>query len=422
MNDHVKSIKISPILIIRQGLPKESTGGPLRIVSDLLNEYRKRKIFSHVGYLYASALLLDSDLDFKQEFRDSNEDTTRKKQWKKSLALLLNRTKLGISAQLWRDRYRLFRRWQGVSKMQPLAHSHDVIASGLVFPKISGPKITTHHGKGSILNDSLLNVYSSVPERFVKRVFNELERDGIIHSDIITFPSLAAKKLFEDDNPGLLKNKQIEIIYNGIDFSLYKNKNRSTLDNSAGEPFVILNVSALVIEKRFDVVIATVQELIRRSRNVKLIHIGKGYLESDCKRKVQEYGLSNVIEFLGLCEHSVVLDHLFNADIYFMPSERVVFDLITLEAMAAGLPCILSEDGGNLELVRDGINGILCPVGNVQIFANSIEAVIDKIQLYRKLSQNARNTISNHYKIENMIDKYIDLYRGLYSWKNFDEI
>ncbi len=80
-------------------------------------------------------------------------------------------------------------------------------------------------------------------------------------------------------------------------------------------------------------------------------------------------------------------------DIFFLPSEKVVFDFVTLEAMASGLQCILSKDGGNMEIIHDGINGILCERGDVRGFANSIELILHSNKLRNNITYNCVRTI-----------------------------
>jgi glycosyltransferase involved in cell wall biosynthesis len=136
--------------------------------------------------------------------------------------------------------------------------------------------------------------------------------------------------------------------------------------------------------------------------------------------QVEEEGLSKNIIFLGKKTNSEVIDYLYNADAFFMPSERVVFDLITLEAMAAGLPCVLSKEGGNLELVTDGVNGCLCSSGDVRAYANSIELLMNDEARRREMGTNARRLVFDRYNTSAMAESYLRLYQSLEKTRQMD--
>jgi len=61
-----------------------------------------------------------------------------------------------------------------------------------------------------------------------------------------------------------------------------------------------------------------------------------------------------------------------------MPSERVVFDMVILEALASGLPIIASDEGGNREIISDGKNGYLLKNNSAKHIAIVISTIIDK--------------------------------------------
>jgi glycosyltransferase involved in cell wall biosynthesis len=396
------------VYVLRNGMPGRSCGGPRRIIAELLTQLHSSDEVHSLQYLTAS---LFERYSHNNAFLDQGNADTGK--WKESIARLRDRTKIGLYAQLVRDRYRFPRQLKKTCSERNIFHSHDVIASGLLFPSVSSPKITTHHGKGSLLSDFFLQEYPFIAGTFVERAFRSLEIEGIRSSDVLTFPSIAAKELFDQDYGDLLSGKRVEIIYNGIPLEPYQARMVRQESVSTSQPFRLINVSAMVQEKRFDLVIEVVKELRRRKRNVFLSHIGEGYLLKEYKKRVAEEGLSDAIVFLGKKENHEVVDALYSADVFFMPSERVVFDLITLEAMAAGLPCILSEEGGNIELVTNNVTGCLCRSGDVQAYVERIETLMDDERKRREIGTHARNLVFERYGSVAMAISYLNLYRSV---------
>jgi glycosyltransferase involved in cell wall biosynthesis len=402
-----KDTQFNLVYVMRDGMPAHSCGGPRRIIAELFDQFRTNDEVHSLYYLCA-AIAEKYSISAGSSFHTNNSE-----RWKRYVACKLNRTKIGLYIQLVRDQYRFTQQWKKLSLKPCILHSHDLIASGLLFPSVASPKITTHHGKGSLLSDCFLQEHPFIANTFVERTFRAYEKKGVCSSDIITFPSLAAKKLFENDYYGILANKRVEIIYNGIPLDLHRTRALHQRSPVSQRPFRLLNVSAMVQEKRFDLVIDVVKELYRRKHRVIVSHIGEGYLKSKYQKRVEEEGLSDAIIFLGKKENHEVIDALYTSDAFFMPSERVVFDLVTLEAMAAGLPCVVSKEGGNLELITDGLNGCLPPSGDVRAYANSIEHLMNEESLRQKIGINARKLVFDHYATEAMAESYLRLYQSI---------
>ena len=84
------------------------------------------------------------------------------------------------------------------------------------------------------------------------------------------------------------------------------------------------------------------------------------------------------------------------------------------EAMSLGIPCIASDFGGNPELVREGENGFLFPVGDSYALAERIERLRNSAPLYRKLARGAEKRFAKDLNARGMAGKYDELYRRLY--------
>jgi N-acetyl-alpha-D-glucosaminyl L-malate synthase BshA len=103
---------------------------------------------------------------------------------------------------------------------------------------------------------------------------------------------------------------------------------------------------------------------IRRAMPATLLMIGDGPERVDAESEARELQVGNDVRFLGRLDSVATL--LQESDLFLLPSQTESFGLAALEAMACGSPVVASRAGGLPEVVDDGVNGILEPVGSVE--------------------------------------------------------
>jgi glycosyltransferase involved in cell wall biosynthesis len=87
------------------------------------------------------------------------------------------------------------------------------------------------------------------------------------------------------------------------------------------------------------------------------------------------------------------------------------FGLAALEAMACSVPAIATRVGGVPELIDDGVNGLLFPVGDVDAMANAAIALLNDPPRFEALSRAARRTAQDRFCATRIIPLYEDYYR-----------
>ena len=86
-----------------------------------------------------------------------------------------------------------------------------------------------------------------------------------------------------------------------------------------------------------------------------------------------------------------------------------------LEAMACGLACIVTRIGGNIDVVTDGRTGILYEPGKPDELCAAIERMIGDQSLRRQLGQNARSFAEQKTSVENITQRYMELYKNVWN-------
>jgi glycosyltransferase involved in cell wall biosynthesis len=195
----------------------------------------------------------------------------------------------------------------------------------------------------------------------------------------------------------------LERIYNGVDIDGFSARRRSN-----AEGFTFVSVGRLVPIKGFDVLISAMQHI---SPSVRLRIIGDGPERGMLEKQCHDLGLKGRVEFLGF--HEDVPSLLAEADAFVLASRSEGLSCSVVEAMAAGLPCVVTDVGGNGELVIDGETGLLVPAGEVETLGRRMAELACDPCLAANLGASARNRAEHSFSLSATLRSYDELYRNL---------
>jgi glycosyltransferase involved in cell wall biosynthesis len=119
------------------------------------------------------------------------------------------------------------------------------------------------------------------------------------------------------------------------------------------------------------------------------------------------------VKFAG--ERSDVQDYLRDADVFVLPSKAEGISNALLEAMAQGLPVVVSDIPGNAEVVDDEKTGIVFHRDDVSSLAARLQSLLQDQALRQELGDAARREIDARYAIGRIAERYIGVYQGLLS-------
>ena len=349
------------------GFPNPNTGGANKIIYEILNSID----YSQLNPIYISYQFQKHFNFHSQLFEIHDKNLNLKKQLGQELFYKSSLYRRVVKSKLYLEYYykridKTFLKFLGKYSNANYIHSHDTL-SGYYFSKINGPKkILTIHSKGSQTSEIRENL---IPNSYLyKKTFEFLnrERKAFEESEIITFPSLAAKNIFLEELCLDNIEKDIRIIYNGVNLNYINNiKKEETLFDrfkirNSSSSIKILNVAQLIQPKNVNILIEAVNILVNKlKKDVILINIGTGYLLEQLKILINKYGLEHNAYLLGSVNNEYVIKFMKSCDYFIMTSKKVIFDFVILEAMASGLCILASNEGGNKEIIQDGKNGYL---------------------------------------------------------------
>ena len=88
--------------------------------------------------------------------------------------------------------------------------------------------------------------------------------------------------------------------------------------------------------------------------------------------------------------------------------------------MSLGKPVVITDVGGNRELVNHGENGLLIPPRDPQALADNVLTCLEQTERTQKIGQNAKETVLTLFSLDRMINNYQDLYEEAFRQKGRD--
>jgi glycosyltransferase involved in cell wall biosynthesis len=141
----------------------------------------------------------------------------------------------------------------------------------------------------------------------------------------------------------------------------------------------------------------------------KLVIVGSGPEEERLKKLANELN-SNVI-FTGQLSEQEVTNYLFRSKIFVLISEYEGLSFSLLQAMACGLPSIVSNVKGNLDVISDNIDGIIIDRNKPNSLIDASILLLQKPTDMRKLGEQAREKVLSKYSQKNQLNQVIKLLR-----------
>lgn len=257
------------------------------------------------------------------------------------------------------------------------------------------PTITTLHGTDITLVG-------------ISPAFKPVVEFSINKSDGVTAVSNFLK---EDTYRQFNINKNIEVIYNFVDFSRFRKTNKDHFKKAIapeGEKLLI-HISNFRKVKRVDDVIRTFH-LVHQKLPSKLLLIGDGPERRRAEDMCRELNLCHDVRFLG--KQDAVEELLAISDLFLIPSENESFGLAALEAMACEVPVISSDAGGLPELNIHGKTGFVTKIGDTQAMANYAIQLLSDDNLHQEFSANAFNR-AKEFDIQIILPQYESYYETI---------
>lgn len=142
--------------------------------------------------------------------------------------------------------------------------------------------------------------------------------------------------------------------------------------------------------------------------NTALMVIGDGSLREPLQQLAASEGVADAVRFLG--DRNDVPQLLQGVDLFALSSLSEGYSIALLEACAAGLPIVATDVGGNAEIVRDGITGLLVPPSDPQALAAAITGLLQSPHRADSMGRAGRSWVEQEGSFTTMSARYLQLY------------
>jgi glycosyltransferase involved in cell wall biosynthesis len=214
--------------------------------------------------------------------------------------------------------------------------------------------------------------------------------------------------------------KKIHIVYFGTDTEKFNPGERSEkLRHKLGIFNSPLIISLRSLEPIYDIesLINSIPHVLKEIPIAKFVIGGTGSSEGKLNRLAKSLGVSESVRFVGQISNDELPQYLVTSDIYISTSSSDAgLAASTAEAMACGLPVIITDFGENKIWVKDGENGFLVPIKDPKMLAEKIIYILRNKEVRERFGKSNRKIIEerNNYQIEmhKMENIYIELLYG----------
>ena len=224
-------------------------------------------------------------------------------------------------------------------------------------------------------------------------------RSAIKMAHTVTAVSRFMARIVQQD---LNLSRPVNIIYNGVDANHFTPE---TSSRSNTKEVRILFSGNLTRRKGAHWLPSIAKQL---QRNVRIFY-------TQGLRTRTGLASSSNLQPIGAVPFKDMPNYYRQMDVLLMPSVREGFGLVVAEAMASGLPVVASDCSAIPELVDNGKGGFLCPVGDVEAFAEKINLLSDSPKLRHEMGEYNRTKVEKMFTLDRMAKEYQELFENVLS-------
>ncbi|MEJ2747583.1 MAG: glycosyltransferase, partial [Anaerolineae bacterium] len=276
---------------------------------------------------------------------------------------------------------------------QAAAHQAKVLNVPLVF---------THHTRYQEYSH-----YVPLPQDLVKKVIDRWVGDFMARCHHIVVPSRSTREILAE-RYGV--TDRVSVVSTGIDPTVFAGVDGRSWRQQQGwqDNIILISAGRLAEEKNWHTLLAAMPPVMGAYPQVKLVILGDGTEREELEDYALELAIANRVQFTGNVPFADVPHYLKAADIFCFASITETQGLVTLEAMAAGLPVVAVRGSGTMAVVDDGVEGIITDNDRTAV-ANALLSLLgnqERRQQFREAAQKKAAQFDQRAQAKKLLDVY----------------
>jgi glycosyltransferase involved in cell wall biosynthesis len=224
---------------------------------------------------------------------------------------------------------------------------------------------------------------------------------------------LVANRRTRDALPFGITGKTIQLVENGVDFSIWQTSNSPKQRDSTRFIFV----GRLIDWKALDIVIEAMSRIHNRLP-ISLEVVGDGPMRERWQVLARAMGLESSVAFSGWLSQQACASRMRESDVFVLPSLFECGGSVVLEAMAMGLPVIATRWGGPEDYLDDSCGILVTPSSRESLivgFADAMEQLAQSAELRGRLGQSGQARAREHFDWNRKVDQILEVYQSAIS-------
>lgn len=250
----------------------------------------------------------------------------------------------------------------------------------------------------TFLNIKVIGSERTNPYSSTKGFWDNMKKFASPLADGYIFQTNGAKRYY----PKSIQ-KKCEVIQNGI---LIDSLPADIMPLNKRIPKSICAVGRLDVNKNFDKLICAFAQFLKMYPSYTLTIYGEGEERGKLEELINNLHLGEKVFLTG--QVSNILEEVSKREIFILSSRYEGMPNALIEGLACGCGCIATDcDFGPNELIQDGKNGLLIPVGDIDAMTSAMQKLASDRSLLEKLAKNALN-IRNTHSMEKIAERYLE--------------
>lgn len=238
---------------------------------------------------------------------------------------------------------------------------------------------------------------SLISEQHIKR-----EKKEYRIADYIMTPSKFVQKSFIERG---FSEEKVIVIPIGTDIDQFTQRDNRTVESDSTTTYLF--AGTIDLQKGVQYLLRAWESLDLQDSKLLLA----GNISKNMEDVIAEYEDNNSVQFLGWVDN---IEQLYNeASTFVFPSLHDGFGMVVTEAMASGLPVIVSENTGAKDIVRNATDGYVIPIRDSTVLADKMKYMFENPEKRKQMGNNARNRIKSNYTDEKYGDRVYSEYQKL---------